>query len=266
MLDNMAFEVYNRDTKEVAYMSKTDPRNTNNSLIARKRKERGLTQAQLAKTLGCRSKDISEWESGKRQPRADYMVKIADALGCTIEDIVLGSNLEYDERDRLIVDRVIFGFKFGEWMFQIGNKWYIPTERRIYSSGMDLAKSMKAMPFFVESEDTRNEDGFPGPAVMLSLPISPREIPEGKLSIGRSITKKELGELRAKYNIADDDISSEYDVYKYRMYGKKNARQFRAIQIRIGDGVKAIQEKDILEKMGIEASAITPGVIEVRVD
>lgn len=246
-------------------MSKTDPRNTNNSLIARKRKERGLTQAQLAEILGCHSKDVSEWESGKRQPRADYMIKIADALGCTIEDIVLGGRLEYDERGRLIVDRVIFSFKFGKWIFQIGSKWYMPVREGIYSSGMDLAKEMKAMPYFVESNDTRKEDGFPGPAVMLSLPISPREIPDGKLSIGRSITKKELSELRAKYNIGDDDISGRYDTYKYRMYGK-NARQFRAMQIRIGDAVKAIQEKDRLEKMGIEASVITVGIIEVRVD
>ena len=67
---------------------RTQPRKTNSSLIARKRMERGLTQGQLAKMVGCLSKDISRWETGAVTPRADALVKIAAALECTIDEII----------------------------------------------------------------------------------------------------------------------------------------------------------------------------------
>ena len=65
----------------------TAPRRTNDSSIARIRMTRGLTQGQLAQMIGCRQKDVSRWESGTN-PGADYLIKIASALGCRIEDIL----------------------------------------------------------------------------------------------------------------------------------------------------------------------------------
>ncbi len=67
---------------------RTQPRKTNSSPIAQKRMERGLTQGQLAKMVGCLNKDISRWETGAVTPRADALVKIAAALECTIDEIV----------------------------------------------------------------------------------------------------------------------------------------------------------------------------------
>ena len=66
---------------------RSHPRRTNNSQIARIRMERGLTQGQLAERIGCRQKDVSRWESGT-MPGAGYLIKIALALGCRIEDIL----------------------------------------------------------------------------------------------------------------------------------------------------------------------------------
>lgn len=265
MLDNMVFVVYNRTIKEVTCMSKTDPRNTNNSLIARKRKERGLTQAQLAEMLGCHSKDISEWESGKRQPRADYMVKIATALGCTVDDIVFDGGFQYDDRGRLIVDRVVFSFKYVRWVMQVNGKWYLPTKDSFYSSGVDFSKTLKVMPYFVESNETCKEDGFPGMEVMLSCPISPREIPDGRLKIGRAISPKELEELCKKYSITDDNISKEYETARYQIYGKDNIVCFTAKQFCIGDPVNAITEENRLRGIGVEASVASAGFIEIRI-
>ena len=67
---------------------RTLPRKTNDSPIARRRMERGLTQRQLAKLVGCLPNDISRWETGAVTPRADALVKIAAALECTIDEIV----------------------------------------------------------------------------------------------------------------------------------------------------------------------------------
>lgn len=67
---------------------RTTPRKTNDSSIARIRMERGLTQAQLADMVGCYTKDISRWETGKHKPSIAAMLKIARALGCQIEDLI----------------------------------------------------------------------------------------------------------------------------------------------------------------------------------
>lgn len=67
---------------------RTQPRKTNDSPIARLRMDRGLTQGQLAQMIGCAQKDISRWEIGERNPGAKSLVKLASALGCTIEQLL----------------------------------------------------------------------------------------------------------------------------------------------------------------------------------
>lgn len=66
----------------------TAPRRTNDSPLARIRIERGLTQVQLADRIGCHQKDVSRWESGARAPGTASLLKLADALGCTMEELI----------------------------------------------------------------------------------------------------------------------------------------------------------------------------------
>lgn len=64
------------------------PRKTNSSTLARMRHERGLTQGKLAEMVGCRTKDISRWETGVVRPGIESLVKLAAALGCSIEALL----------------------------------------------------------------------------------------------------------------------------------------------------------------------------------
>lgn len=48
------------------------------------RKERGLTQAQLASMIGAEQPTIQRYEAGKRHPSIEDVVKLADALGATV--------------------------------------------------------------------------------------------------------------------------------------------------------------------------------------
>ena len=59
----------------------------NDSPITRLRLAKGLTQAQLAKEVGCLRKDVSRWERGERRPSIGSAIKLARALGCKIEDL-----------------------------------------------------------------------------------------------------------------------------------------------------------------------------------
>ena len=67
---------------------RAQPRRTNGSPIARIRLERGMTQGQLAKLVGCYTKDISHWETGKHSPRIDTLAKIASALNVSLDDLI----------------------------------------------------------------------------------------------------------------------------------------------------------------------------------
>lgn len=69
-------------------MARTDPRTTNESPIARLRRDRGMTQGQLAEMVGCYTKDISRWENSVRTPGMKSLIALAKALDCSMEDLI----------------------------------------------------------------------------------------------------------------------------------------------------------------------------------
>lgn len=58
--------------------------------IRKRRRARGLSQKQLALTVGCKQPQISDWERGLNPPGPGYLPSLAIALGCDIEDLTLG--------------------------------------------------------------------------------------------------------------------------------------------------------------------------------
>lgn len=60
----------------------------NRSPITAARMAAGLTQGQLAERIGCTQKDVSRWERGVYSPRIDVLVKMAGALGCSLEALI----------------------------------------------------------------------------------------------------------------------------------------------------------------------------------
>ena len=52
------------------------------------RKERGLTQTELARRLGVQQSTISLIENEERTPSAGLLLKIADELGVTIDELI----------------------------------------------------------------------------------------------------------------------------------------------------------------------------------
>lgn len=52
-----------------------------------KRKEAGLTQQQLGEKVGVKGKTIYTYESGERNPSIKTLLKIAEVLGCSIDEI-----------------------------------------------------------------------------------------------------------------------------------------------------------------------------------
>ena len=53
--------------------------------VIRARNEQHITQSELAKRVGTQKSNISRFESGNYNPSLDFLAKIAESLGKTIE-------------------------------------------------------------------------------------------------------------------------------------------------------------------------------------
>ena len=69
-----------------------------NIRLIEKRKNSGLTQVQVAKQIGVSEVCYQCYESGKRTPRVDTAIKIADALGVENLRELFGANDEMVQR------------------------------------------------------------------------------------------------------------------------------------------------------------------------
>ena len=58
--------------------------------IAQKRKEKNLTQEQLAETLGVSNKTVSKWECGKCMPDYSIVKPLCQELGITVSALMDG--------------------------------------------------------------------------------------------------------------------------------------------------------------------------------
>lgn len=62
--------------------------------IAQKRKEKNLTQEQLAEKLGVSNKTISKWETGKCMPDYSVVQSLCDQLEITVAELMNGEEAE----------------------------------------------------------------------------------------------------------------------------------------------------------------------------
>lgn len=64
--------------------------------ISQKRKEKNLTQAQLAEKLGVSNKSVSKWETGKCMPDYSIIQRLCDELDISVSELVDGEEQEKD--------------------------------------------------------------------------------------------------------------------------------------------------------------------------
>lgn len=67
-----------------------DPKATG-KIINEKRREKGLTQIQLAEILNVSNRTVSKWENGDGFPDVTLLPAIAQALGITIDELLTGN-------------------------------------------------------------------------------------------------------------------------------------------------------------------------------
>ena len=56
--------------------------------LKKERELAGLTQAQLARTLGVKQQQVSQWEGDKVEPTLYYIVRLVKTLNIPFEDLI----------------------------------------------------------------------------------------------------------------------------------------------------------------------------------
>lgn len=66
--------------------------------IAQLRKEKQLTQNDLADLLQVTNKAVSRWETGEGYPDVSSLVKLASILNVTVDELLAGKRLKTSDR------------------------------------------------------------------------------------------------------------------------------------------------------------------------
>lgn len=56
--------------------------------IRKLREAKGFSQLEFATALGVTQGAVSHWENGRRKPDIDDLVRIAELLGCKLDDLI----------------------------------------------------------------------------------------------------------------------------------------------------------------------------------
>ncbi len=75
--------------------------------IAKLRKEKKITQEELAETLGVSSKSISRWETGRNMPDLSLITPLCKELGTTINELLSGEKLNEKEYQEKLEENII---------------------------------------------------------------------------------------------------------------------------------------------------------------
>ncbi len=97
------------------------------AFIARCRKEKNLTQMQLAELLGITSQAVSKWENGRGMPDVSLLQPLCDVLGISLNELFSGEHISAEEYkgkaeeniSRLFKEKQIAGYKPVKYLFSI---------------------------------------------------------------------------------------------------------------------------------------------------
>ena len=76
-------------------------------VIAKCRKEKKLTQAQLAERLNITDRAVSKWETGKSMPDSSIMLELCEILGITVNDLLSGEKISMESYEKKADENLI---------------------------------------------------------------------------------------------------------------------------------------------------------------
>ena len=78
------------------------------------RKEKNLTQQELADIIGVTDRAISKWENGRGLPDYSLLRPLSDALGISINELLNGERIEKEEQEKKFEDTIINTIRYSK--------------------------------------------------------------------------------------------------------------------------------------------------------
>lgn len=75
--------------------------------IAEQRKEKKLTQTQLAEKLNITDRAISKWENGKAMPDSSIMLELSNLLGISVNELLEGEKIQQEKYRKVAEENLI---------------------------------------------------------------------------------------------------------------------------------------------------------------
>lgn len=114
-------------------------------LLYELRKEKNLTQSELAEKLGITNKAVSKWETGEAMPDTAQLLPLAEILGVSVDELLRGERRITEEekapqeRDELFADHDTVRFSSGKDTVDISPKG-------VYINGVKPSTRKKQFP------------------------------------------------------------------------------------------------------------------------
>lgn len=83
--------------------------------IAQCRKEKGLTQMQLAEKLNITNRAVSKWETGKSLPDLSIMPQVCEIFDITVNELLSGERIKPEDYQMKAEDNLIELFRSEEY-------------------------------------------------------------------------------------------------------------------------------------------------------
>lgn len=118
--------------------------------IARLRKEKGMTQLQLAERMGVTDKAVSKWERDLSSPDLGTMPKLAEAFGLTVDELMQGrvpAGPQKTEKNGELVDTILkaLGVAMGVGVTALSALGQLPADRAMVLLGIGLTSVSLAL-------------------------------------------------------------------------------------------------------------------------
>lgn len=128
-------------------------------VIAKRRKEKGMTQGELAERLSVSNKTISKWETGVGLPDISILVDLASVLDISVDDLLKGKENKVQNalceknflikkkyykkylRDHFFESKAYWLFNFIGIMFILGGFAFLPLQQYTHHYVDILGKS-----------------------------------------------------------------------------------------------------------------------------
>ena len=77
------------------------------TFISECRKEKRMTQAQLAEKLNITDRAVSKWETGKSMPDSSVMLELCEILGITVNELLSGERIDMESYEKKADENLI---------------------------------------------------------------------------------------------------------------------------------------------------------------